>query len=104
MGVQGLVADCQAPGGDVGEQAGPGSLAQPVQGAARLARGSDRAEHAGQLWGDDPGAGGQQLGSAAAQAAPGAAALLVKLVLDPAVAAGAGDRDPGAVPAGVSGP
>jgi len=103
VGVQGLVADRQPPGGDVGEQAGSGSFAQPVQGAPRLARGGDRAEHAGQLRGDDPGAGWQQLGSTAAQAAPGAAALLVKLVLDPAIAAGAGDRDLGTVRAGVSG-
>ena len=51
---------------------------------------------------DDPGAGRQQLAGAAAQAAPGAAAFLVELVFGAAVGAGAEDRDPGAVGAGVS--
>jgi hypothetical protein len=54
--VEGLVADGQAAGGHVGEQAGPGALAQPVQRAARLAGGGDRGEHAVQLRDDGPGA------------------------------------------------
>ena len=101
--VQGLVADGQPAGGHVGEQAGPGALAQPVQRAARLAGGGDRVEHAGQLRGDDPGTGRQQLAGAAAQAAPGAAAFLIELVFGPAVRARVGDREPRAVRAGVSG-
>jgi hypothetical protein len=101
--VQGVVADGQPASGHVGEQAGPGALAQPVQRAARLAGGGDRVEHAGQLLGDGPGAGRQQLAGAAAQAAPGAAAFFVKLVFGPAVRARVRDREPGAVRAGISG-
>jgi hypothetical protein len=56
VGVEGLVGERQAAGGHVGEQAGAGAVAQPVQRAARLAGGGDRAEHAVQLGGDDPGA------------------------------------------------
>ena len=101
--VEGLVADGQAAGGHVGEQAGSGALAQPVQRAARLAGGGDRVEHAGQLRGDGPGAGRQQLAGAAAQAAPGAAAFFVEFVFGPAVRAGVGNRDAGAVRAGAGG-
>ena len=103
MGVQGVVADGQSASGHVGKQAGPGSVAQPVQRAARLAGGGDRVEHGAQLHGDGSGAGRQQFTGATAQAASGAAAFFVKLVLGPAVGAGVGDREPGAVRAGVSG-
>jgi hypothetical protein len=99
--VEGVMADGQPPGGHVGEQAGAGALAQPVQRAARLPGGGDRVEHAAQLHGDGPGAGRQQIAGAAAQAAPGAAAFFVKLVFGPAVCAGVGNRDAGAVRAGV---
>jgi hypothetical protein len=101
VGVQGFVADGQSSGGGVAEQRRPGALAEPVQRAARLPGGGDRVEHAVQLRGDGPGAVRQQVTGPAAQAAPGAAAFLVELVLGSAVAAGAEDRDPGAVSAGV---
>jgi hypothetical protein len=57
VGVQGFVADSQLADRHVGEQAGSGALAQPVQRAARLAGDGDRVEHPAQLRGDDPGAG-----------------------------------------------
>ena len=100
--VEGFVADSQPAGGHVGEQAGSGALAQPVQRAARLAGGGDRVEHAAQLRGDDPRAGRQQIAGAAAQGASCAAALLIELVFGAAAGAGAEDRDLGAPGAGVS--
>jgi hypothetical protein len=75
----------------------PAAPAQPVQRATRLAGGGNRVEYAAQLRGDGPGTGRQQLAGAAAQAAPGAAAFLIELVLGPAVGAGVGDREPGAI-------
>jgi hypothetical protein len=99
--VEGLVADGQPPGGHVGEQAGSGALAQPVQRAAQLAGGGDRVEHAAQLRDDDPGAGRQQIAGAAAQGASCAAAFLIKLVFGAALGAGAEDRDLGAIGAGI---
>jgi hypothetical protein len=100
--IQRLVRGGQAPGGDIGEQARAGSVAQPVQRAARLPCCGDGLEHARQPGRDIAGSGGQQHAGPAAQAAPGAAALLIKLVLDRAVAAGVRDRDSGAASAGVS--
>ena len=98
----GPVADGQPAGGHVGEQAGSGALAQPVQRAARLAGGGDRVEHAAQLRGDGPGVGRQQIAGAAAQGASCAAAFLIKLVFGAALGAGAEDGDLGAIGAGVS--
>jgi hypothetical protein len=102
VSVQRLVGCGEAPGGDVGEQDGTRSAAEPVQRAARLARGRERFEHARQVRRDVTEPCGQQLACPAAQAAPITAAFLVELVLESAVAAGVGDWDPGAVCAGVS--
>jgi hypothetical protein len=95
------VADSQPAGGHVGEQAGAGALAQPVQRAARLAGSGDRVEYAAQLRGDDPGADRQQIAGAAAQGASCAAPFLVELVFGAALGAGAEDRDLGAIGAGI---
>jgi len=56
--IQRLVRGGEAAGGDVGEEAGAGSVAQPVQRAARLAGGGDGLEHLCHLGRDVTGARG----------------------------------------------
>lgn len=69
VGVQCLVGGGQRAGGDLGEQAGGGALAQLVERGAGCACRADRLEHTGQLGRDLAGAAGEQVGGAAAQAA-----------------------------------
>jgi hypothetical protein len=97
VGVECLVGDQKLPGGDFGEHRAGSPLAEPVKRGAGCACRADRLEYPAQLDRHMPGWVGEQLGGSAAQAAPGASALLVEFVLHSAVDAGVGDGQAGAV-------